>query len=120
MTPEAREKLRQIQKRPKSEAWKQKMAERWQRQTEEYMALALPACQAIRAAAPAATVIGPAIAIAPVEANIDSQVFARLVLRNRPLMQCLDAFSFHPYRNTGPERLHCSLRGAVADLGDWQ
>lgn len=31
MTPEAREKLRQIQKRPKSEAWKQKMSERWQR-----------------------------------------------------------------------------------------
>ena len=31
MTPEAREKLRGIQRRPKSEAWKQRMAERWQR-----------------------------------------------------------------------------------------
>ena len=31
MTSEAREKLRQIQKRPKSEAWKQKMSERWTR-----------------------------------------------------------------------------------------
>ncbi|MEO7222118.1 MAG: cellulase family glycosylhydrolase [Devosia sp.] len=70
---------------------------------EEYVALALPACQAIRTASPDATVIGPALAIAPVESNIDSQVFAKLVLRNGPLMQCLDAFSFHPYRDTGPE-----------------
>jgi len=31
MTPEAREKLREIQKRPKSEEWKQKMSERWSR-----------------------------------------------------------------------------------------
>jgi hypothetical protein len=31
MTPEAREKLREIQRRPKSEAWKQKMSERWRR-----------------------------------------------------------------------------------------
>lgn len=31
MTPEAREKLREIQRRPKSEQWKQKMGERWKR-----------------------------------------------------------------------------------------
>jgi hypothetical protein len=31
MTPEAREKLREIQRRPKSEKWKQKMGERWRR-----------------------------------------------------------------------------------------
>ncbi len=31
MPPEERERLREIQKRPKSEAWKAKMAERWQR-----------------------------------------------------------------------------------------
>jgi len=31
MTPEAREKLREIQRRPKSEEWKQRMSERWQR-----------------------------------------------------------------------------------------
>lgn len=70
---------------------------------EEYVALALPVCQAMRAVARDATIIGPALAIAPVESNIDSQVFAKLVLRNGPLMQCLDAFSFHPYRSTGPE-----------------
>ena len=70
---------------------------------EEYVALALPTCEAIRAAAPDATIIGPALAIAPVEPNIDSQVFARLVLRNGPLMKCLDAFSFHPYRDKPPE-----------------
>ena len=70
---------------------------------EEYVALALPTCEAIRATVPDATIIGPALAIAPVESNIDSQVFARLVLRNGPLMKCLDAFSFHPYRDKPPE-----------------
>ena len=31
MTPEAREKLREIQRRPKSAEWKRKMGERWRR-----------------------------------------------------------------------------------------
>jgi hypothetical protein len=80
---------------------------------EEYVALALPTCEAIRAAVPDATIIGPALAIAPVESNIDSQVFARLVLRNGPLMKCLDAFSFHPYRDKPPETF-------VADMPFYQ
>jgi hypothetical protein len=74
-----------------------------QPKVEEYLAVAEPTCAAIRQADPDATIIGPALAIAPRKSNFDSQVFLRLVLRSKPLMECLDAISFHPYRDVEPE-----------------
>lgn len=72
---------------------------------EEFLAMAGPACEAMRTAVPEATILSSGIGNVPVETNPDSQVFMRQMMADKGFMNCIDAVSIHPYRTSGPETL---------------
>lgn len=71
---------------------------------EIYGDVLLQSCQAIKAAVPGATVIGPNITV--IQGKGDGQIdydFIRRMLAHTNVLTCIDAFSFHPYRPTPPD-----------------
>jgi hypothetical protein len=68
-------------------------------------------CQAIKAAVPGATVIGPDITV--IQGKGDGQIdydFIRRMLAHVNVLTCIDAFSFHPYRPTPPDTVVADYR----------
>lgn len=92
------------------EIWNEPDTERFWKPTPDsadYAALAAATCHAIRKAQPDAYVIAPGLSVIPSKENgYHSANWLSDIFAEAPLMQCLSAFSVHPYRKIRPEEFY--------------